>query len=262
MATGVRKKNRRPHCEGSITQRKDGLWHGRLDLGYVNGVRKHKDLYGKTQREVVEKLAKVKRDLQQGLPVTPERKTVGKFLEDWLGRGAVLLKIRASTFDIYSRIVRLYLLPPLARIPLSKLTASHLNSLYADLLEKGLSPRTVTYAHSIMHRALKDALKSDLVARNVADAADAPRQQRKEMTPPTPEQLNVCLEVLRQDRMFALFVLAVVAGCRQGELLGLKWPDINLDEAQLQIRRTVYRSAGSSTSPRRRRGAARLRSRR
>ncbi|HEY4001311.1 MAG TPA: site-specific integrase [Candidatus Xenobia bacterium] len=240
------KKNtgRRGHGEGSITQRKDGRWVGRLDLGYENGKRKVKDFYGQTQKEVVDKLTKARRDLQQGLPVAVERQTVGGFIEEWLTRGPELLNIRPSTHNSYCFVARSYLVPTLGRIQLLKLTARELNSLYASLLKDGKSARTVQYAHSVLHRILKDAARMDLIPRNPADLVDAPRAAKKELTPPDHQQLVAFLDAAKKDRLHALYVLAITCGLREGELLGLKWPDLNLEAAELQVRRTVYRVKG------------------
>lgn len=115
--------SRRGHGEGSIYQRsQDGKWCTAVDLGYVNGKRKRKYIYGKTRKEVAEKLKIVLREQQQGLPIATERQTVAQFLERWL-EDQVKAKNRPITHESYSRIVRLHIVPTIGRIPLAKLTA-------------------------------------------------------------------------------------------------------------------------------------------
>ncbi|MHB2019623.1 MAG: tyrosine-type recombinase/integrase [Candidatus Xenobia bacterium] len=232
---------RRAAGEGTIGRAADGRWWARIDLGFVNGKRKRK-IYGKTQAEVVAKMAKVRRDVQMGtLATAPEKLTVEACVKEWLGRGPELLKIRPSTHASYCQFARLYVLPQLAHVSLVKLSPTHLNRAYAALLESGKSARTVQYAHTILHRVLKDAVRANLIPRNPADFADAPRPQRREIAPPGQEQLMAFLQVAKKDRLFALYLVDALCGLRQGELLALKWTDLNLEDGELHVRRKVYR---------------------
>ena len=112
---------RRGHGEGSICQRSDGRWMARVDLGYVGGKRKRKQIYGKTRKEVAEALKVVLRDQQQGLPVAVERQTVEQFVARWL-TDVVALKTRPRTHQSYREIARLHILPTLGAIQLTKLS--------------------------------------------------------------------------------------------------------------------------------------------
>ena len=114
-------------------------------------------------------------------------------------------------------------------------------------MDAGLSPRTVQYLHSVLHRALKQALRWGLVPRNVTEAVDPPRVRKEEMRPLSPAEARKLLEAARADRLEALYVLAVHCGLRQGELLGLRWKDIDLEAGTLQVRRTL--SDGTFTAP-------------
>ena len=137
--------------------------------------------------------------------------------------------------------------PALGNVRLSKLTPAHLQGFYRSKLDAGLSPRTVQYLHSVLHRALKQALRWRLVPRNVTEAVDPPRVRKEEMRPLSPAEARKLLEATRTDRLEALYVLAVHCSLRQGELLGLKWKDIDLEAGTLQIRRTL--SDGAFTAP-------------
>lgn len=113
-----------------------------------------------------------------------------------------------------------------------------MNGLYRRLSEN-LAPRTVGHVHRVLHRALRDALHWGLVARNVCDAVSPPKVQREEMQVLTPEQARSLLGASVGDPLEALYVLALTAGLRQGELLALKWSDLDADAGRLSVRRTV-----------------------
>lgn len=135
-------------------------------------------------------------------------------------------------------LVDKHVVPALGNVKLSKLTPAHLQGFYRSKLDAGLSPRTVQYLHVVLHRALKQALRWGLVTRNVAEAVDPPKVHKKEVTPLSPEQARAFLEAARGDRLEALYVLAVHTGMRQGELLSLRWEDVDLEAGVLRVRGT------------------------
>src|SRR5206468_1301985 len=120
------------------------------------------------------------RELQQGLPVAVERQKVAQFLEHWMSEVAKH-KLATSTFESYDSKIRLHVLPQLGRLTLAKLTPQHLTRLYSMLLDEGLSPGTARYIHAILHKALEQAVRWNLIARNPADAVDPPRPGRGEI---------------------------------------------------------------------------------
>jgi integrase len=140
--------------------------------------------------------------------------------------------------------VRNYLVPTLGWIKLRALTPAHLRGLYREKTETGLSARTVGYIHTTIHNALEQAVKDGLVPRNVADVVKPPQLCKEEIQPLTPAQTKSFLEAVGGHRFEALYVLAVTAGPRQGELLGLKWEDIALDRNLLQVKRTLSGTKG------------------
>src|SRR5262249_9049812 len=153
--------------EGSIYKRRDGRWAATVTIGYENGKRKRKTFYGETRKEVQEQLTKALADLQQGLPLPSERLTVGAFLVRWLEE-SIRPTRRGKTYASYAQLVRLYLQPTLGHKVLAKLTAADVQTLINRLLEAGLAPRTVQYAHALLRAALNKAVKWGLVGRNVA----------------------------------------------------------------------------------------------
>jgi integrase len=233
---------RRGNGEGSISRRKDGRWEAKYTAHTAEGP-KRRALYGKTRKEAADKLAKALADRASGYTFDTENITVGEYLDRWLedsDRGSV----RPSTYERHEQIVRLHLKPALGRVKLSKLTPAHVQGLYRDKLDSGLSPATVQKIHTVLHKALTQALKWNMIARNAADAVKAPRPAPEEMHPLSPDEARKLIEAVRNDKLEALYVLGVHTGMRQGELLALKWEDVDLNEGVIRIRRTLVRSGG------------------
>jgi integrase len=147
--------------------------------------------------------------------------------------------VRQRTWERYEQIVRVHLKPALGRVKLKALTPAHARVLYREKLDSGLATRTVNYVHTTLHKALKDAVADELIPRNAAASVKSPRPGKKEIRPLTREQARKFLESAHGDRFEALYVLAVHCGLREGELLGLRWADLDLDAGTLAVRRTL-----------------------
>ena len=227
------KNGKRGNHEGTIMKRADGRWHGRLIV--TDGKRKH--IYGKTRQEVARRMVEIQHEIDSGLPILDERQTVGQFLEIWIE--VAKSQIRGSSWRRYGDYVRVHLVPGLGRIPLAKLTAQHIQLFYARKLNGGLSPTTVHHLHGLLHRALKDAVRMGLIQRNVTEMLRSPRRTTKEMMPLTQEQAAHFLDVVQGNRFEALYVLALTTGMREGELLGLRWQDVDLENATCSVRMNV-----------------------
>ena len=220
---------KRGNGEGSITKRKDGRWMARYTVHTAKGP-KRRHVYGRTRKEAADKLAKALSDRVEGIVYEDENMTVGEYLDAWL-KGSVRGSIRQSTYDRDASIVANHLWPALGAIKLKKLSAAHVQSFYRDRLDAGLSPSTVHKMHAILHKALSQALKWNMVPRNVTEAVRPPRSAPKEMRPLSPEEARRLLRATRGDRLEALYVLAVTTGMRQGELLALRWQDVDVKTA-------------------------------
>ncbi|MFL5696617.1 MAG: tyrosine-type recombinase/integrase [Ktedonobacteraceae bacterium] len=225
--------SRRGHGEGSIYQRKDGRWAGSITL---EG-RKRKTFYGKTRKEVQEQLKVALHQKQQGTLVSSPRQTVEQFLTHWLEK-AHKSTICIRTYIRYQQHLRVHIIPALGHYQLQKLSPQHLQAFYTLKLEEGLSAQTVFAFHSLLHKALDTAVRWSLLSRNVCDAVSPPRPKRHEIHTLTPEQAQQLLKAVNNHRLKILFVLALATGMRLGELLCLKWQDIN--DGSLQVRRTLY----------------------
>ncbi len=204
---------------------------------------KRKLIYGRRYKEVEKKLAEARGDAARGLVFDADNLKLGEYLDRWLS-DSVSDTVKATTFERYEQITRLHLKPALGRVKLKGITPAHVRGLYREKLEAGLSPRTVQYVHITLHKALKQAVGDGLIPRNATEAVRPPQVRKEEIRPLTAEQVKVLFEVVRGDRLEALCILAVTTGLRQGELLGLKWGDVDLEAGTLQVRRTLTTAKG------------------
>jgi len=220
--------------EGSIYRRKsDGRWSASITL--PNGKRKH--FLGNDRDEVARRQRAALKSQDDGLPIVTERQTVAQFMQRWLVASSPSLRER--TWERYEQYVRLHIIPVLGKVSLTALTPVHLQRLYAKRLESGLSSTTVHHLHATIHRALEQALRWNLVPRNVADLVDPPRTEHFEITTLTAKQASDLLVAAEGNRLRALYVMALTTGMRQGELLGLRWRDVDLERGSVQIRGTM-----------------------
>jgi integrase len=183
-------------------------------------------------------------DADHGLVFDAGVLTVETYLKRWL-TDSVRDTVRSTTFERYEQITRKHIVPELGRLKLKALTPAHVRGLYKEKMQS-LSSRSVRYIHVTLHKALKQAVQDGLIPRNVTEAVKPPQIHREEMRPLTREQAKTLLEVARgeADRLEALYVIAVTTGLRQGELLGLKWDDVDLEAGTLQVRRTLVTAKG------------------
>jgi integrase len=230
-------KKKRGNGEGTIYRRKNGGWATQYTIYTAKG-RKRKTIYGKTRQEVAAKLAKALSDREGGFTFDAEEITLGNYMARWLD-DAVQGTVRRSTFVRYEQITRVHITPVIGRLKLKSLSPTHVRGLYREKLDSGLAPRTVQYIHTTLHKALKQAVKDGVIRRNVTEAVKAPQPAKKEIQPLNPEQSHAFLEAARGDRFEALYVLAITAGLREGELLGLKWDDLDLEARTLSVRRSL-----------------------
>jgi integrase len=155
--------------------------------------------------------------------------------------------VKSTTYESYERVIRCHIKPELGRRKLKTLAPDHVQVLYQRKLDAGLTPGTVRLVHSVLSRALDQAVKWGTVPRNVCKATTPPRAHSEEIKPLDSEQARSFLEEARGERLEALYVITVTAGLRIGELLGLLWQDVDLESAMLRVRRT---KSTAKTGPR------------
>jgi integrase len=225
------------------------LWYVVVDIGRDADGRRRQKWHGGygTRREAEVARAKLVNDLHTGSYVTPDRLTLDEWVrESWLP--LIESRIKPSTFYSYQRNMALHVLPAIGARPLQQLTALMLNGLYAQLLRqpagrsRPLSAKTVRYVHTIVHKALSDAVDAGVLPTNVADRAKPPRPERRssgEIQAWGAEELARFLDHARDTRLGAAWRLAAMTGMRRGEVLGLRWKDVDLDAGRLSVRQAV-----------------------
>jgi len=228
---------KRGQGEGSIYKRKDGLWAAQMT---VQG--KHVSKYFKSQVECREWLRKMRTQVENGLTLSGAQISVSVFLNEWL----VLIEnsVRPKTIDQYKKMIRLHINPGLGMVKMKDLNPRQIQALYSKKLESGMSPRTVVLIHAVLRRALDQALKSGMIGINPCLAVVRPKFKRKEMKTLSDSQVRTLLSFVEGGRFEVLFWLAVTTGLRQGELLGLKWSDVNWTNRRLGIQRQLQRLRG------------------
>ncbi len=204
---------------------------------------KMKQQYCKTEKQANTALRRMLSEKEKGTLPTGPNQTLKVYLEQWLEQKYKLGTIRVSTYSMHQMRIRKHIVPLLGHIPLQKLTPQQVQAFYTKKMDEGLSPATVRNLHAILRGALDQAVKWNLVARNVCDAVTVPASQRHETQPLTLEQAQRLLDSARGYRLETLLIVAVATGMRRGELLGLHWHDIDFAEACLYVRRSVGRIA-------------------
>jgi integrase len=234
---------RRGSGEGNIYQRTDGRWAARLSLGYRDGKRDRRSLYGETRGEVADKLRLAIQAQRDGVLAAPSRLTVDQFLASWL-EDVARVRLRPRTYCSYVQVVRLHVSPHLGRLPLRTLSPHALQKWINALHGGGLGARTCQYARAILRSALSQALRWGHVTRNAASLIEIPRVPRHEITPLRPDQARAVLAVAREHRLGALFTVALALGLRQGEALGLRWGAVSFTARQIEVRSALQRVGG------------------
>ena len=237
---------RRGRGEGSICQRSDGRWMGRVDLGWRDGKRRSKAIYGLTRRAVSDRIGEITRAARDGSIIEDERQTVAQFLARWVDDVA-RPRTRPRTLTTYEGAIERHIVPHLGRIRLSKLKPQHLQAWLGQLETAGVSSNRRRYARVVLRMALNTAMRWNLLSRNVATLVDPPRVVAREIRALTPEESRQFLAAIEGIPLEAFFTVALACGLRLGEGLGLRWEDIDLDRATLQVRQTIQRFGGDAT---------------
>ena len=234
---------KRGNGEGSIYRRKDGRWVGQY-LVYTAEGPKYRYLYGKTRSDVSGRLTKAMADRDGGFVFDAGKLTVGEYLDRWL-LDSLQGTVRVSTRERHEINIRVHIQPALGRVLLKALTPTHVRALHREKLDEGLATATVRKIHSTLHKALAQAVSDGLLPRNAADVK-APRPAPEEMRPLSEAEAHAFLQMAGEsgDRFESLYVLAITTGLRRGELLGLRWDDVDLERGTLRVGRALVREGG------------------
>jgi integrase len=228
---------KRSNGEGSVYRRKDGSWVGQYKVLTSNGA-KRRYIYAKTRKDAATRLAQAVAERDSGLVYDCGSMTVEDYLSKWLvtTKGTV----RERTWIRSEVDVRVHLVPVLGKVRLDRLNALQIQALYRAKLDSGLSPRTVQIIHATLHKALKQAVRWQLIPRNAAQSVEPPKARKREVNPLDEGQVRRVLKAVEGDKLEALYVLALTTGMRSGELLGLRWEDVDLQAGILQVKRTMF----------------------
>ena len=235
----AKKVNRRALGEGGLLQRNDGRWQATIDLT-ESGPRQRKAKAFATEKEASDWLLEQRAKRKAGLPVVFEECTVRQFLDRWLVE-CVKPAVRPLTLQQYQQHVKLYLGPALGSHRLEKLAPVQVQAFLNSQLKRGLSPRTVQLSLAILRHALDTAVRCNLVARNVAKLVDSPRVRRPETRPLSPDEARKFVDAIKGKRFELVHLTALTTGLRVGELLGLRWRDLDLDRRTLAVVQSVQR---------------------
>ncbi|MHB1420388.1 MAG: tyrosine-type recombinase/integrase [Bacillota bacterium] len=252
------RKGRKPggngNGEGCISKRKnkDGKvtgWCAVITSGInpKNGKQKQVFMYGKTREEVADKLLKARGEQKEGINIDPNKLTVAGWMDKWL-KERMKNHLRPTTWSSYKYLTETHIVPALGTTQLKKLTSTKLHDLYNEKVNNGredgtggLSGRTVRYIHTVIHAALKQAVREGILSQNVADNVVLPKQEKKEMRVLSQEEVDQFLVVAEKERLYTAFLLDLDSGLRVGELLALRWKDIDLKNAIVHVERGIVR---------------------
>lgn len=232
-------RKRNPNGAGSIWQRKDGRYEGRVYVPQPDGTRKRKTVYGATWDECDAKRQELVRRDRQGIPTPTRSAKLSEWLPYWLEE-FVRGDLKKTTHAKYETHVRLYLIPHIGSKRLETLGVADVRRMITSVSAKA-STATAKESHRVLRSALTAACREELISRNVAKLVPAPRVQARELKPWDLEQTTAFLEAARKDPLYAAFVLAVALGLRRGEILGLRWSDIDLERRTLTVRNQLQR---------------------
>ncbi|MFB8352493.1 tyrosine-type recombinase/integrase [Streptomyces niveus] len=235
-------RKRNPNGAGTITKRKDGRYQAAVYVLQPDGTRARKFAYGKTWAECDAKRRDLLSKVDQGVPVPTRSDRLSEWLPYWLDN-FVKPRRKLSTYDKYEAHVRLYLVPMIGTKRLESLGVADVRRFLVQL-ERKTTAATAKESHRVLRTALTAACREELVSRNVASLVEPPQAKSRELSPWSLDETLDFLAAARKDPLYAAFVLAVAMGLRRGEIVGLRWGDIDLEKRVLHVRQQTQRRRG------------------
>lgn len=222
---------------GSIRQRIDGRWEGRVSLGYDgSGKRIQKSFYGSSQKEVAELIRKASSQIDDGTFVAPNKMTVKSWLNTWLSEYTG--SIKENTLVSYRVQVEHNILPYIGAMKLSALQPHHIQKAINDMTkreQKPLSPKSVKNVFGVLHKAMSQAVLNGYIAKNPCDGIQLPRVEKKDISPLNEAEIRAFLNAIKGHRNEVVFKVALFTGMRQGELMGLQWDNVDFKAGTILV---------------------------
>ena len=236
--------NKRANGEGSIYRRSDGLWVAACTVTTTAGISKRISLSSKTRAGAAEKLRERLDKERRGIRTSTTTQTVGEFLDDWLNN-VVPVQARPRTVEIYESTVRLHIKPALGAINLSRLRPLMVQAALDAARERGTSNRSLLSFKQVLSAASSHAERLELIERNAAKLVKIPTYRRETIVPWSLTEAEHFLDSVRSHRWYAAFLILTTCGLRRGEVLGLRWRDIDLDAGTIHVREQLQRIEGT-----------------
>jgi integrase len=234
---------RKPSGSGTVYRRKDGRYEAAVWVTTPKGQRRRKRVYGRTFEEAHQKYVALMRQVHQGIPVATRSQRVDEYLRYWLEQVAKP-SVRRTTYNKYETFIRLYLAPGLGRKRLEKLTTADVRAFLNAQRDDGVSAHKMQAMHAVLRNALQNAMREDLVARNVAALVRIPQAGPREFTPWSVDEAVSFLDAARRHPLHAAFVLVLALGLRRGEVLGIPWEQVDLENGTVRVRQQLQRVDG------------------
>ena len=205
---------------------------------------KRRYVSGKTKTEAQLALRKATAERDSGQVFEVENITLAEYLDRWLNGPVKTKNLKPITYEQYQRQVRVHIVPSLGRVKLRNLSPEVVQDLYDSKIAAGLKPASVRYIHAVLHNALEHAHKRRLIPENVASKTDPPKVRPPEIQPLDAEQTRTLLDAARSEHLGSLYVVAVTSGLRIGELLAMRWMEVDLEQGVMRVSRTLSRAKG------------------
>ena len=247
---------KRANGEGTIRQRKNGLWEGLYSAGKDdNGKNIRRSVYGKTQAEVRQKLSAIASDMDSGEYISPDKITVAEWAKTW--KEDYLVDVKQSTVNQYDYQFRIHIIPEIGAIKLQKLTGSMIQGFYQRIQKphkikvdkrtincKGLSPKSIKNVHGVLHACLDQAIKNGIIRNNPSDACVLPKVVKREMN--TVTDINRFFQIISGEEYESIYLFAVFTGMRQAEIIGLTWDCVDFENGTITVEKQLRRDHGTA----------------
>ncbi len=248
--TRIRSKGRAVNNTGSVRQRANGTWEGRVVTGVdpATGKTIRRSVYGDKEKDVRRKMTEIQRSLDTNTYIEPDNITVAEWLEEWL-ETFCKPKLKDTTFGNYTKFTQNHIIPALGQLRLQDVKGIHIQRMYNQLLARGLKPSTVKSISIPLHKAFEVAVKQGLISVNPCSAAEHPSAKKKEIHPLSDAEIVAFLRAIKGKSFENAFALCLFAGLREGECLGLSWRQIDFDKGTILVDQQAQRDPFTGGNP-------------